>query len=71
MEDSAHDYIANNTRVGLWPKESFDFSIKFVIEGILLLVVGVIGLFGNTMCIVMFAKLREQRKFHRLRWRPR
>ena len=66
MEGSTNAYIANSTHVSLVTEESFDSSIKFVIEGILLLTVGIIGLFGNTMCIVMFAKLRDQMKFHRL-----
>ena len=41
-------------------------QVKFIIEGILLLVVGIIGLFGNTVCIIMFSRLRLQLKFHRL-----
>ena len=41
-------------------------QVKFIIEGILLLVVGMIGLFGNTVCIIMFSRLRLQLKFHRL-----
>ena len=64
MEDSANDYITNT--VGLVPEESFGFPITIVIEGILLSIVGVIGLFGNTLGIIVFAKLRDQIKFHRL-----
>ena len=47
-------------------EDDFSANVKFIIEGILLLVVGIIGLFGNTVCIIMFSRLKLQLKFHRL-----
>ena len=67
MEGLATDYPENDTYIDLKLDESCEFSIKFVIEGMLILIIGVIGMFGNTMGIAMFSGLKErQLKFHRL-----
>lgn len=56
----------NCSKYCLVQENEFSVQVKFIIEGILLLVVGIIGLFGNTICIIMFSRLRLQLKFHRL-----
>ena len=41
--------------------------MEFVFEVVLMIIVGIFGVFGNFMCIVMFSRLKKkQLKFHRL-----
>ena len=47
-------------------EQTNDFSMKFIVEGIVLMVVGTVGLFGNTMGILFFVKHKNQMTFHRL-----
>ena len=42
------------------------WSSKFLLEVVLLLVVGVFGIIGNLSSIIIFARIRNQLKFHRL-----
>ena len=39
---------------------------NFFVEGVLLLVIGIFGAFGNLMCISSFCWKRNVRNFHRL-----
>ena len=41
-------------------------SMEFIFEVVLLLAVGILGLIGNISAIVLFARLENQLKFHRL-----
>ena len=41
-------------------------SMEFVFEVVLLTIVGIAGMVGNTAAIILFSRLRNQLKFHRL-----
>ena len=44
----------------------WSYWVMFLTEGVLILVVGVVGLFGNAFSAMLFARQRVQRVFHRL-----
>ena len=39
---------------------------KFLVEGILMVTIGSMGLFGNLLCILIFSRERAQKSFHHL-----
>ena len=55
MNSTDYYLVPDNTQHGSEEKD-ISFSIKFIVEGLLLILIGIIGLFGNTVCIIMFAK---------------
>ena len=39
---------------------------KFLVEGILMVAIGSMGLLGNLLCILIFSRERAQKSFHHL-----
>lgn len=45
---------------------SFEDDFAWVVEGLLLIIIGAFGLFGNGSAIIIFSRQRIQRVFHHL-----
>ena len=58
--------ILNTTTDSHLDEKEEDFSVEFIIEGVSLCLVGILGILGNVAAITVFARQHLQKNFHAL-----